>query len=121
MRNAVRHMGAEHAAAWPACWINFEQGLGDTSTGPAPIAISTNTCAASASSHGCCGEFPGHSVVKPYMRCGRPQPGRVLRVRSAPGTRSTLLTGDPDRAETAMRQHVLNAVPALQAFLEQAR
>jgi DNA-binding GntR family transcriptional regulator len=31
-----------------------------------------------------------------------------------------LRTRDPARCEAAMRQHVLNTVPALQAFLEQA-
>ncbi|KAG1595490.1 hypothetical protein G6F46_014419 [Rhizopus delemar] len=50
-----------------------------------------------------------------------PGEGRVLRVReSHQELIDALQTRDPDKCEAAMRQHVLNTVPALQAFLEQA-
>ena len=55
------------------------------------------------------------------MRLWAAQPGRVLRVReSHQELIDALKTRDPDQCEAAMRQHVLNTVPALQAFLEQA-
>ena len=67
-----------------------------------------------------------HSAVEPYMRLWAAQPGRIPRVRvSHEELIAALETRDPARAESVMRQQVMNTVPALQAFLksqdEQAR
>ena len=60
-----------------------------------------------------------HSAVEPYMRLWAAQPGRVPRGRvSHEELIAALEIRDPLRAETAMRQHVMNTVPALQAFLQ---
>ncbi len=60
-----------------------------------------------------------HSAVEPYMRLLAAQPGRIPRVRvSHEELIAALETRDPVRAESVMRQHVMNTVPALQAFLK---
>lgn len=60
-----------------------------------------------------------HSVVEPYMRLWAAQPGRILRGRdSHQALIDALASGDPALCEAAMRQHVLNTVPALLASLQ---
>ncbi len=59
-----------------------------------------------------------HTVVEPYMRVWAAQPGHSPRARvSHQELIDALVTRDPDRCEAAMRQHVLNTVPALQQFV----
>lgn len=122
MRNAVLHMNAEHVRRLSSLLDQLEQGSGDyLDWTTAHREFHEYLC-------GFCQQprllrqiSELHSVVEPYMRLWAAQPGRVLRVReSHQELIDALQTRDPDKCEAAMRQHVLNTVPALQAFLEQA-
>ncbi|WP_241048728.1 GntR family transcriptional regulator [Achromobacter xylosoxidans] len=122
VRNAVRHMSAEHIRRLAGMLDQLEQGLGDyLDWTSAHRDFHEYLCSFCQQPRLLRQISELHSVVEPYMRLWAAQPGRVLRVReSHQELIDALLAGDPDRCEAAMRQHVLNTVPALQAFLEQA-
>ena len=120
-RADVRHMSAEHVRRLSGMLDQLEQGLGDyLDWTSAHRDFHEYLCSFCQQPRLLRQISELHSVVEPYMRLWAAQPGRVLRVReSHQELIDALLTGDPDRCEAAMRQHVLNTVPALQAFLEQ--
>jgi DNA-binding GntR family transcriptional regulator len=122
MRNAVLHMNAEHLRRLSSSLELLEQGPGeDLDWTTAHREFHEYLCSFCRQPRLLRQISELHSVVEPYMRLWAAQPGRVLRVReSHQELIDALRTRDPALCEAAMRQHVLNTVPALQAFLEQA-
>ncbi|ASC66473.1 GntR family transcriptional regulator [Achromobacter denitrificans] len=122
MRNAVLNMNAEHIRRLSNSLELLEQGPGeDLDWTTAHREFHEYLCSFCQQPRLLRQLSELHSVVEPYMRLWATQPGRVLRVReSHQELIDALRTRDPARCEAAMRQHVLNTVPALQAFLEQA-
>lgn len=122
MRNAVSNMNADHIRRLTNMLEQLDQGSsGDLDWTTAHRQFHEYLCSFCQQPRllGQLSEL--HSVVEPYMRLWAAQPGRVMRVReSHQELIDALNTRDPARCEAAMRQHVLNTVPALQAFLAQA-
>ena len=120
MRNAVPHMNAEHVRRLTNMLEQLDQGSGDYLDWTTAHREFHEYLCSFCQQPRLLGQISElHSVVEPYMRLWTAQPGRVLRVReSHQELIDALQTRDPARCEAAMRQHVLNTVPALQAFLE---
>ena len=116
MRNAVLNMNAEHIRRLSNSLELLEQGPGeDLDWTTAHREFHEYLCSFCQqprllrSSPSC---IPSSNLYAPV---GGPSQVRPAGARVAPGAIDALRTRDPARCEAAMRQHVLNTVPALPA------
>ncbi|WP_459618027.1 GntR family transcriptional regulator [Bordetella sp. 2513F-2] len=120
MRNAVRNMGPDHVRRLARMLDRMEEGDEDGDWTTAHHRFHEYLCSF-------CGQprlvrqiAEVHAVVEPYMRLWSAQPAHGLRARvSHQELIDALAKGDAAHCEAVMRQHVLNTLPALQAFLRQ--